>query len=249
MTVNMNSEATSEQKSDGPDGDGTTTSTGSNVCVEADTSSLPVPVPGPKPAGPEPVSGPSFCPNPAPATAPETVPEMQAQADSDSPKTSLGCCEIQSLTGSEMLSRAKKRAHKRLTNNLLEGLCFHSDALHFIQSDPDYFGKDAIEVILAACQDDTMSTSFSGIEAPHTASCANLAEFLGIDQKLVPMPRLLHMIEWDVQNRAELMIIAHQTGSCLFGDIASFFRKELQETIQMIKDTCSINLVVGHWTI
>ena len=174
---------------------------------------------------------------------------MQAQAGSDSPKTSLGCCEIQSLTGSEMLSRAKKRAHKRLTNNLLEGLCFHSDALHFIQSDPDYFGKDAIEVILAACQDDTMSTSFSGIEAPHSASCANLAEFLGIDQKLVPMPRLLHMIEWDVQNRAELMIIAHQTGSCLFGDIASFFRKELQETIQMIKDTCSINLVVGHWTI
>ena len=162
--------------------------------------SLPVPVPGPKPAAPEPVPGPSFCPNPAPATAPETVPEMQAQAGSDSPKTSLGCCEIQSLTGSEMLSRAKKRAHKRLTNNLLEGLCFHSDALHFIQSDPDYFGKDAIEVILAACQDDTMSTSFSGIEAPHTASCANLAEFLGIDQKLVPMPRLLHMIEWEFQN-------------------------------------------------
>ncbi|CAK9108164.1 unnamed protein product, partial [Durusdinium trenchii] len=138
-----------------------------------------------------------------------------------------------------MLSRAKKRANKRLTNNLLEGLCFHSDALHLIQSDPDYFGKDAIEVILAACQEDTISTSFSGIEAPHTASCANrvaLAEFLDIDQKLVPMPRLLHMIEWDVQNRAELMIIARQTGSCLFGDIASFFRKELQETIQMIKD-------------
>ena len=75
--------------------------------------------------------------------------------------------------------------------------------------------------MVANADDDTMSTSFSGIEAPHTAACANrlaLAKHLGIPPDQVPLPKLLHMIEWDSENQEELLLVARQTGACLFSD-------------------------------
>lgn len=110
--------------------------------------------------------------------------------------------------------------------------------MEFIDNDPDFFGDDALSHLLAASHEDSISTSFSGIESPHTAACCNrlaLARKLGLDPSAVPFPRLHHMIKWDSESQAELLIVARQTGACLFGDIASFFRPELKETIDHLK--------------
>lgn len=134
---------------------------------------------------------------------------------------------------------AVKRPNKRMVSNMLDGLAFHDDALDFMDTDHDFFGDSAIDSLVQCAMDsdqDTMSTSFSGIESPHTAACAHrqaLSRRLG---KKIPYPRLLHMIEWDTACQGELLITAKETGSCLFSDIGSFFRPELHETIKSLRD-------------
>ena len=137
------------------------------------------------------------------------------------------------------IASARFRPNKYLARNILEGLSFHNDAMHFMDNDEEFFDRDALMQVLSAASSDSMSTSFSGIEAPHTASCANriaLAEYLGIPAGEIPMPRLLHMVEWGTEEQRELLVVSRQTGACLFGDIAEFFRPELSDTLAYLKD-------------
>eukprot|EP00435_Cladocopium_sp_Y103_P057289 s1602_g19.t1 len=141
---------------------------------------------------------------------------------------------------------ARSRPNKYLARNLLEGLAFPNDAMHFMDNDEEFFGRDALMRVLNAASSDSMSTPFSGIEAPHTASCANriaLAQYLGIPVTEIPMPRLLNMVEWGAEEQRELLVVCKQTGSCLFGDIAEFFRPELQDTVAFLKDVGGSGLV------
>ena len=139
------------------------------------------------------------------------------------------------------------RADKYTVENVLDGFAFHDDSLEIMDTDVDFFGEDAINTLMDRVtqrQIDTMSTSFSGIESPHTAACANrqaLARRLGVE---VPFPRLMHMVEWDGACQAELKLIAKQTGACLFSDIASFFRPEVLETIDFLKQNPAMSVEI-----
>ncbi len=112
------------------------------------------------------------------------------------------------------------RANRFCANTVMEGYAFHSDAIAAIE---DEYGEDMLWHMVERTREecDSMSTSFSGIEAPHTAACANrvaLANHLGIPHTEVGMPRLKHMIEWDAENQAELLLVAEHTGACLFSE-------------------------------
>ena len=127
--------------------------------------------------------------------------------------------------------RSSCGATSKIAGSLLEGLQWHDHAMDVIEDSVDLDMHD----IVRAAHADTMSTAFSGIEAPHTASCANrsaMGKALGMD---IPFPRLLHMIEFDPQNQQELLLVARETGACLFGDIGGFFRPELSEVLEQLR--------------
>ena len=127
--------------------------------------------------------------------------------------------------------RSSYGATSKIAGSLLEGLQWHDHAMDVIEDSIDLDMHD----IVRAAHADTMSTAFSGIEAPHTASCANrsaMGKALGTD---IPFPRLLHMIEFDPQNQQELLLVARETGACLFGDIGGFFRPELSDVLEQLR--------------
>ena len=139
------------------------------------------------------------------------------------------------------------RPDKYTVENVLDGFAFHDDCLEIMDTDVGFFGEDAINTLMDKVtqrQTDTMSTSFSGIESPHTAACANrqaLARRLGVE---VPFPKLMHMVEWDGACQAELKLIAKETGACLFSDISSFFRPEVLETIDFLKQNPAMSVEI-----
>lgn len=95
-----------------------------------------------------------------------------------------------------------------------------------------------IEQLREALLEDSLSTCYSGIESAHTATnciAYALSELTGEDMTHVP---LYHMIEWDVQNRKELLLMSDmRPNCCLFADVAGFFREELLSTIEQLKET------------
>lgn len=144
---------------------------------------------------------------------------------------------------------AVARPNKRMVTNLVEGLAWHDDALDFLSSDPE-FGEDALQTLVEQlkCESDTMSTSYSGIECPHTAACCNrmaLRRRLNLDETTLPMPKLFHMIEWEAASQAELMVIAKDTGACLFSDISEFFRPEIRELLDGPNGLKDSSVLVG----
>lgn len=96
--------------------------------------------------------------------------------------------------GSSSFVEATHRENKRLVNNIIEGLAWHDDALDFLAAD-EQFGEEALKNMVDRAQGDSMSTSFSGIECPHTAACCNIMALrrrYNLTEKDLPMPRLAH---------------------------------------------------------
>ena len=138
--------------------------------------------------------------------------------DAEAPPPPSGTLKESAADTSEDVEAARTRHNKYVASNLMEGYAFHTDCMSFLEAE---YGEEMLLKMVANADDDTMSASFSGIEAPHTAACANrlaLAKHLGIPPDQVPLPKLLHMIEWDSENQEELLLIARQTGACLFSD-------------------------------
>lgn len=108
-------------------------------------------------------------------------------------------------------------------SNLFEQDCFETIL--------DEDGEEKICDILAAMQNDTCSTAFSGIEAA-SASMNMLkhawCEKLGLTYKPTS---LSYMVEWNQHCVNELLPFAQKENICLFTNIAAFFRDELKPTI------------------
>lgn len=86
-----------------------------------------------------------------------------------------------------------------------------------------------------------MSTSFSGIGSPETAStmlALAMQDRLGLQAP--PLPRYYHSIEWSVPAQEELKIhpASVHGDHCIFGDIKQFFIDDLQPHINAIVSQC-----------
>lgn len=146
-----------------------------------------------------------------------------------------------------------KRSNPRMVNSLREGMNFQEDALTFLEEDISYShefgGEDVLENLQKAMQDDSLSTAYSGIEAASTATnlvARALARQTGMPMIKVP---LLHMIEWDPESAKECQLISKQyepDSPCVFGNIASFYRPELQPLIRSLQESLLFILHKQH---
>eukprot|EP00435_Cladocopium_sp_Y103_P015431 s3436_g3.t1 len=121
----------------------------------------------------------------------------------------------------------------RIVKTVEQGLEFQKDALQFLLTDDECDDPDVvINQLTEALESDSLSTCYSGVESAHTATNCTayaLSELTGNPMVRVP---LQYMIEWDPENQKELLLVAESHPECcLFGDVASFFREEIHETI------------------
>lgn len=101
--------------------------------------------------------------------------------------------------------------------------------------------SNALMNLVDSMQADTMSTSFSGVEAPRVAlNCLHwrLEERIGAK---IPKPANLFMVEWDKEAQEELKLLdldCHSSVAdrpCLFSDISAFWSPDLQPIIHQLK--------------
>ena len=121
------------------------------------------------------------------------------------------------------------KRNKKVVRSMAEAFMFEADCIDTLW---DEEGDAKIHSLLDAMRDDTMSTAFSGIEAAGTSmQCLRkaLANIAGVD---VPRQEMLYQIEWNKECQSELLLLAKRHGTCLFPNIALFYRDELQGTIQ-----------------
>lgn len=135
-----------------------------------------------------------------------------------------------------------------MVSSLKDGLKFQEDCLAFLEEDLDnsneFGGENVLENLHAALSEDSLSTAYSGIEAVSTAT--NLvarALSLRTGQPMIKVP-LLHMVEWDPESQQECLLLSKEYGveksPCVFGNIASFYRPEMQELVKSLQESLSI---------
>jgi site-specific DNA-cytosine methylase len=140
-----------------------------------------------------------------------------------------------------------ERCSRKIVRNLSDMMGYTDDFLDELQlggfkdaksfaggSDSD---SDCLNRLADLMDGDTYSTSFSGIDAPGAANALlhhRLSKRLGTSRTL-QLPRSLSMVEWDKEGQQELLVLCKRDDSCLFGDIAQFFRPELQDVVNMLK--------------
>eukprot|EP00434_Breviolum_minutum_P006415 symbB.v1.2.005662.t1/scaffold327.1/size259883/15 len=117
---------------------------------------------------------------------------------------------------------------RKVVRTMAESFMFENDCLETLW---DEDGEDKIHSIIDALQTDTMSTAFSGIEAAGTSMQLlrkSLADLTGVD---IPRQHFLYQVEWNQECQQELLGLAVEHDACLFPNIASFYRDELQSTV------------------
>lgn len=191
------------------------------------------------------------------SAAPACLGKAQLSSSCATPQESV---KNASLPGSNTPSDGYSPLHvtqpSRIVKTVQKGLEFQKDAQQFLMTDDQCNSSpEAVMATLqASLEDDSMSTCYSGIESAHTATNCNafaLSEATGTQRIKVPM---YHMIEWDKENQKELLLVARDhPNCCLFGDVSSFYREEIQETvIPQLKDTgswvhtCVSNQIAYH---
>ncbi|CAE7245938.1 unnamed protein product, partial [Symbiodinium natans] len=139
----------------------------------------------------------------------------------------------------ELAGKQEPPAGLPVASSLEEGLAFtdfYLDRLAKIPADelPDEF-ESGLELLAARMDDDfgSDSTSFSGVEAPHTSRRLLHYRLEQRLQRKIRPPSLSYAVEWNSHCQKELlhlMDMEQQGGSsdsCLFSDICDFFRDEL----------------------
>ena len=99
-----------------------------------------------------------------------------------------------------------------------------------------------VQNIAKRLEADTVSTAFSGVDAPGTAmNCLRFAAQSQLGHEVRP-GRIFHRIEWDAQCQEELKLMAaHQHPKvedrpCLFGDISAFWAPDLKPVICQLQN-------------
>ena len=103
-----------------------------------------------------------------------------------------------------------------------------------------------VQNIAKRLEADTVSTAFSGVDAPGTAmNCLRFATQSRLGHEVRP-GRIFHHIEWDAQCQEELnLMAAHQHPKvedrpCLFGDISAFWAPDLKPVICQLQNNPAV---------
>ena len=127
-----------------------------------------------------------------------------------------------------------KVQNPKIATCLEEGLNFTEHYLTHVENLPEEElpagCENGLELLADRLCEQTNSTSFSGIEAPH---CSRLLLHQKLEERLgrkLERPRLMHAVEWNAACQKEIIHMLENEGDescCVFGDICGFFREEL----------------------
>ena len=126
------------------------------------------------------------------------------------------------------------RTPRPIANSLEEAFDFWDNIFDVLcDGKDDEECMEILERLASDLEQDSLSTAFSGIRAPETATSIlrfRLGKRLGRELKH-KNAHLGHMIEWKQSSQEECKLMGSRENCCLFGDIGQFFRKELKEGI------------------
>lgn len=101
----------------------------------------------------------------------------------------------------------------------------------------DVGGEEALYAMADRMSQCSMSTAFSGIGSPEVASnMLHAALSLRLPKKTIKRPVVLSQVEWDAEAQQELLLLGEEFDTCLFGDIFTFFRDDIRDSINVVKE-------------
>lgn len=143
-----------------------------------------------------------------------------------------------------------------------EGLGRKGGVVHSLKESMDFWDyclgeledKGQLFDLVSAMEKDTMSTSFSGVDAPRVALNAlhwRLEERLSTE---IPKTKQLFMVEWSPESQEELKLfdsdshVCKEERPCLFSDISEFWQDDLKPIVEQLKDkpTMSVEILAGR---
>lgn len=119
----------------------------------------------------------------------------------------------------------------KVVRSMAECFMFEEDCFETIRREE---GDEKVVEILDTMRSDTFSTAFSGIEA--SGAAMNMLRAKWCEKFGIPFERqpVKYQIEWNKECIAELLPSCKAHDTCLFTNIASFYRTELKETIDQL---------------
>lgn len=135
--------------------------------------------------------------------------------------------EMAKLSGNPMIAVSADRDPK-IVKSIAESFMFESECFDILFNEE---GDEKIAAILDAMNSDSFSTAFSGVEA--SATGMNMLRHAWCKKLDIPFVRqpVDYQIEWNKDCIAELLPDCKLHDTCLFTNIASFYRDELKDTI------------------
>eukprot|EP00435_Cladocopium_sp_Y103_P029761 s1306_g7.t1 len=119
--------------------------------------------------------------------------------------------------------------NRKIVRSMAEAFMFESDCIETLW---DEEGEGKVQELIDALANDTMSTAFSGIEAAGTSMQVLRKAIAELTGASIPRQKILYQIEWNKDCQSELLPMAKKHGTCLFANIALFYRDELRPTIE-----------------
>ena len=128
-------------------------------------------------------------------------------------------------------SSAERCKGPKVVKSMAESFLFEEDCFETLFQEE---GEDKVLKIYDAITSDTFSTSFSGVEAAGTAvNCLRQAWSNKTGMALQPTAAT-YQIEWNRDCVAELLPHCKKYATCLFRNIAQFYRAELKEIVERL---------------
>ena len=132
-----------------------------------------------------------------------------------------------------------------LLDQYVESANFHDDSFEACVDDVTD-GNVQLYQLLARMDHTTISTAFSGIDAPGTAwdqIRSALDHKLGREHDVASTSRHLHAIEWE--NHSQVELLAHPSApQCLFGNIEDFLAQSLRSQLDTLQQQDKLQSVL-----
>eukprot|EP00974_Lingulodinium_polyedra_P090333 8761446-Lingulodinium_polyedra.AAC.1 len=174
----------------------------------------------------------------------DVMPSAKDASDrpADGPGAGAGPCIPAAPVPVAATRRFRCRKDRSTVNSLADACHWPKDAIGELE---DNEGVGVLRELIAAMADTTITTAYSGIDAPGTALnlvTASLAQRFP-DERVAP-PRHLSDTEWNKEAQLELLTMHAKDDSHLFGDIDSFFNANMQTSAKDLLKTPEIALEV-----
>ena len=169
------------------------------------------------------------------STEAENVPQHEKSHEShesQSHEQKTETAETETATKSRCGLTVDAKRNRKIVTSLAESFLLEEDCFDEMFEGDD--GEEHVHQVFENMLEDSLPTAFSGIEAAGTSTQCLRAAWASKMGCKIPRCPVLHQIEWDTACLDELVPHAKVHDTCVFQNIAMFFRPELQEICQKL---------------